>query len=414
MAFYGIPIEKKYPLDTEDDVRRAIAGFNKCQRLKRKILADNINDRLRTFDMMVTLSRDNDFLNYIEKRFIMDVIDKDNERVKNASQTIEEYNEDVFNNIIDFVSKTKDNETILNYITDIDERADRVTREKVTNDTELLLTLDVADNICKSLRYISLQYNVSKDYVNKLLDDLEELYVAYHGSFIFKRKILCINQYNTRCTDIKSQLNILIGKRTKDILNDKAPARTIGRMSRLIRKSEHNTESLLVNYLKDKQTELTEYFEMQRRYFYSGTDFHKPVMNMLNDPYSLYEVESEIRRHSFYNHMVNVLSKYPKLNLEISYSDIYRLQKRVDYIKQIAVENLKTITMVSINEGDVYIVTKKKNTELNTFYLISYNDLTCPSRECETNKPLKGIKLIFKDNVSNDNISTSLESCTKF
>ena len=38
MAFYGIPIEKKYPLDTEDDVRRAIADFNNCQHIKRKIL----------------------------------------------------------------------------------------------------------------------------------------------------------------------------------------------------------------------------------------------------------------------------------------------------------------------------------------------------------------------------------------
>lgn len=414
MAFYGIPIEKKYPLDTEDDVRRAIADFNNCQRIKRKILADNINNRLRTFDMMVTLDRNNDFLNYIEKRFIMDVFDKNDERVKNASQTIEEYNEDVFNNIIDFVSKTKDNESITNYIVDIDERADKVTREKASNDIELLLTLDVADNICKSLRYISLQYNVSIEYVNKLLDDLEELYVAYHGSFIFKRKILCVNQYNTRCTDIKSQLNILIGKRTKDILNDKAPARTIGRMSRLVLKSEHNSESLLINYLKDKQTELTEYFEMQRRYFYSGTDFHKPVMNMLNDPYSLYEVESEIRRHSSYKNIKNVINKYPKLNLEISYSDIYRLQKRVDYIKQVAVENLKTITMVSINEGEVYVVTKKKNTELNTFYLINYNDLTCPSRECEKNKPLKGIKIIFKNEVHNDNITNAIESCMKF
>lgn len=412
MAFYGIPIEKKYPLDTEDDVRRAIVDFNKCQRLKRKILADNINVRLRTFDMMVTINRDNDFINYIDKRFIMDVTDSDSESFKNAAQTIEEYNEDIYNNIIDYVNKTKDNVTISSYIRDIDKDADRVTREKAFTDAELMLTLDVAEHICESLYLVSLQYNVSKDYVNKLLDDLEEIYVAYHGSFIFRRKILCLNQYNTRCTDIKSELNVLIGKRTRDMLNDKAPIRTVSKMSRLVLKNEYGTDTLLVNYLKDKQSELKEYFEMQRRYFYSGYDFHKPVMNIFGDSYSLYETEAEIQRCS--DHVMKVINKYHKLNLEISYSDIYRLQKRVEYIKQISVKGLTNITIVSMNEGQVYIVTKKKDSNTNTFYLLNCDDLLGPSIEDKENKPLKGIKLIFKDNVSNDNISTSLESCTKF
>lgn len=412
MAFYGIPIEKKYPLETEDDVRRAIADFNNCQRLKRRILADNINDRLRTFDMLVVINSDNDFINYIDKRFIMDVTDSSSENFKKVAQTIEEYNEDVYNDIIKFVSKTKDNETITSYIRDIDNYADRVTREKASTDTELLLALNVVEHICESLYLVSLQYNVAKDYVNKLLDDLEEIYVAYHGSVIFKRKILCLNQYNTRCTDIKSELNVLIGKRTRDILNDKVPVRTINKISRLVLKNEYGTDTLLVSYLKDKQSELKEYFEMQRRYFYSGHDFHKPVMNIFGDSYSLYESEAEIQRCS--DHIMRVINKYHKLNLEISYSDIYRLQKRVEYIKQISVKGLTNITIVSMNEGQVYIVTKKKDLNTNTFYLINCDDLLGPSIEDKENKPLKGIKLIFKDKVSNDNISTTLESCTKF
>ena len=410
MAFYGIPIEKKYPLDTEDDVRRAIADFNNCQHIKRKILADNINDRLRVFNMMVTLNNNNDFIKYIDKRFVMDITIPGSENVKNAIQTLEEYNEDVYNQMIKFVNKTENTLAISNYLRQLDERADRITREKAFTDTELLLTLDVVEHICESLYLISLQYNVSKDYVNKLLDDLEELYVAYHGSFIFKRKILCQNQYNTKCAGIKSELNILIGKRTRDMLDNKAPVRTINKMSRLVLRNEYGTDTLLVSYLKDKQAELKEYFSMQNRYFYSGYDFNKPVYGEINDPYSIYEVERDIYHNT--ENVIKVMNKYSKLNLEISYSDVYRLQKRVDYIKQIPVKGLSSITMISMNEGQVYIVTKKKDD--NTFYLIKYDDILRPSIPNTNPESLKGIKLIFKNEVLDDNIDLALESCTRF
>lgn len=428
MAFYGIPIEKKYPLNDEDDVLRAILSFNKCPVIKRKILADNINDRIRTFDMLITLEKDNDFINYIDKRYLADISNKelrgcylngcrDIAKISDSGKSINEYNKEVYNTMKEFIRNTSDIDKIYDFLRDGNEYADKITREKAFTDREFALSMSVINHLCESLYLISLQYNVSKDYVNNLLDDLEEMYVEFQDNYVMKRKVLALNQYNTKCLKLKSELNTLIGKRTKDLLEGKVSVRAVGKMSRLMLRHNQNDESL-TNYLKDKQNDLKEYFTMQNKYFLSGFSFHKSCLTgMCDDSYSMFETEMDLQHRV--EDIMKVLKKYPKLNLEISYSDIYRLHKRFSYVKQLPLKGLSNITIVSMNEGQIYIVTKKKG-DNNTFYLIKYNDLLNLSlnlmREDEVIKPksIKGIKLIFKNEVLDENISSALESCTKF
>lgn len=426
MAFYGIPIENKYPLNTEEEVNVAILQFNKCPVIKRKILADNINKRILELDMLITLQEDNDFINYIDKRHLVDVRNNDIRscyknccdeitQISTDNKNAEEYNKEVYNSMVKFIESNNNIEKVTDFLRHGNDYADGVTKNLYIGNNEALISMDIVHQLCESLYLISLQYNVSKDYVSNLLDDLEELYVEFQDKYIIKRKILALNQYNTRCVQIKTELNVLIGKRTKDLLNGKVSFKSVGKMTRLMLKAD-KADGVLSHYLKDKQSELKEYLTMQSKYFLSGFDFKKSCLTGLNcDQYSMMEAEIDIQNSK---HEITMLTnKYPQLILDITYSDMYRLHKKLNYVKQIPVNGLANITIASMNNGQIYVVTKKKKNP-NVFYLVNYDELLKYTLVSETGisdrKSIKGIKLIFKNEVLDDNIDLALESCTRF
>lgn len=431
MSFYGIPIEKKYPLNNEDEVRIAIGNFNKCPIIKRKILANNINKRLIDFDMMVSLYDDNEFINYIDKRYLADVSNNeiracysntcfDITQIQHSTKTSDEYNKDVYDTMVKFAEETNDMEKLTDFLREGNDYADSITRSMKTSEPESLMIMDIIKHTYDSLYLVSLQYNVSTEYVNKLLTDLEEMYLELQNdSYMVKRKIFALNQYNSRCITMKTELNILIGKKTKDLLNNKFTMKTLGKMSSFAMRYGQGSDTL-TSYFKDKQNELKEYFTMQNKYFFSGFSFHKPLTGYNGDSFSMFEAEMDLRHRG--RDIKDLLKRYPKLTLEIPYSDMYRLQKKFNYIKQISVEGLSNVTIVSINEGDIHFVTKKKNGDKNVFYLISYDKLlnmvfaiSDGSNNSERWTKFTAMKVILKsEELKDENYNATLESCTKF
>lgn len=67
---FGLPKERKYPLNDESHVRSAIIYFKYCKPEQRRELAKNINLKLKKFDMKVKVGEKNPFYKYIDKKYL--------------------------------------------------------------------------------------------------------------------------------------------------------------------------------------------------------------------------------------------------------------------------------------------------------------------------------------------------------
>jgi hypothetical protein len=67
---FGLPKERKFPLNDEPHVRKAIQFFKFCELTKRNELAKNINKKLKEYDMKVTVSSDNPFSKYANPELV--------------------------------------------------------------------------------------------------------------------------------------------------------------------------------------------------------------------------------------------------------------------------------------------------------------------------------------------------------
>lgn len=69
-SMYGLPSERKYPLNDEAHVRKAIQFFKHCKPTMRNELAKNINKRITELNMDVSVSKDNPFSKYANKNTV--------------------------------------------------------------------------------------------------------------------------------------------------------------------------------------------------------------------------------------------------------------------------------------------------------------------------------------------------------
>jgi hypothetical protein len=67
---FGLPKQRKYPLDTEEHVKSAIKFFNYCKKEDEEELAKNINKAIKKFDMDVNVGKNNRFYNYYTENTI--------------------------------------------------------------------------------------------------------------------------------------------------------------------------------------------------------------------------------------------------------------------------------------------------------------------------------------------------------
>ena len=64
---FGLPDERKFPLNDEKHVMSAIGYFRTCPKEKKAELARNINAAIRKFHMSPNVSIDNPFHDYYKK-----------------------------------------------------------------------------------------------------------------------------------------------------------------------------------------------------------------------------------------------------------------------------------------------------------------------------------------------------------
>lgn len=67
---FGLPKERKYPLNDEEHVRKAIQFFKYCEKTKRNELALNINKKLKSYNMHTSVNKDNPFSKYADKKYV--------------------------------------------------------------------------------------------------------------------------------------------------------------------------------------------------------------------------------------------------------------------------------------------------------------------------------------------------------
>lgn len=68
---FGLPSERKYPLNDKNHVLQAIRFFKHCPVEKRKELGKNINKKLEKFNMSVKIGENNPAYNYISNKYII-------------------------------------------------------------------------------------------------------------------------------------------------------------------------------------------------------------------------------------------------------------------------------------------------------------------------------------------------------
>ena len=64
---FGLPSDRKFPINDEEHVRKAIQFFKYCPVNKRSELAKNINKKIKEFDMDIEVSRDNPYYTYANR-----------------------------------------------------------------------------------------------------------------------------------------------------------------------------------------------------------------------------------------------------------------------------------------------------------------------------------------------------------
>lgn len=78
---FGLPKERKYPLNDETRVRKAIQFFKFCPSKNRNELATNINKRLRDTGLKVDVGKDNPFYKYMNKDYLRESFIEYNELI---------------------------------------------------------------------------------------------------------------------------------------------------------------------------------------------------------------------------------------------------------------------------------------------------------------------------------------------
>src|SRR5574344_301575 len=84
---FGLPEDRKYPLDTEARVRSAIKFFNKCDSNKEKELARNIKKAIKKFNIKVNVGKENRFSNYYTESAIYEAEENNKATFSNLNQT---------------------------------------------------------------------------------------------------------------------------------------------------------------------------------------------------------------------------------------------------------------------------------------------------------------------------------------
>lgn len=67
---FGLPEDRKYPLNDAEHIKSAIRFFNYCPKDKKHILAKNINKALKKNKMKVNVGEENEFSKYIDSAFL--------------------------------------------------------------------------------------------------------------------------------------------------------------------------------------------------------------------------------------------------------------------------------------------------------------------------------------------------------
>ena len=87
---FGLPKDRKFPLNDEVHVRKAIQFFKYCEPTKRNELASNINKQAKKLGLKLNVSKDNIFYKYADKRIIAT---ENSEEIVNETYQWNSYND---------------------------------------------------------------------------------------------------------------------------------------------------------------------------------------------------------------------------------------------------------------------------------------------------------------------------------
>ena len=270
---FGLPDERKFPLNDEKRVISAIQYFRYCKKSKRQELSKNINKRLNELNMSVKVSEDNPFYRYMDKTYLAENV-----------LILDEYSSELPTRMIEFIRdikiKPENYDEIITierkfilfyniYSRKYDDKSLRIFIEKVNKiinnyhedysnwkcydnpsgkfipDSMFAIYKDLIRNLNK-LQINSKSFDLVKDYIIKLA-----IYEPFN--FIINRSLI----YSQLKTDDTERINIIETIRKEINLND-----VLMRNS-----SEWNFEQIFYNVLNDIDNLVyTErYFEERKR-----------------------------------------------------------------------------------------------------------------------------------------------------
>lgn len=427
---YGLPLDKKFPLNNPEEIIKAIHDFNNCHKIKRRMLADNINQQLCKHDMMVKVPETSDFINYIDDAYKAGVLSQNRftQTCKGICDIeydgrLNDYNRQVFERMIELSKDIKDKNDCSTFLNDANEYADKVMKFNNVLPKEFTLSMEIVQNICKSLVTTILGFSPSEAYVDKLLEDLEEFHILYSTSvWYMKRHLLYINHMATNI-GLKNDVNKKIADKTNQLLRNETSLFNQMKLSKGRLNHMRDTDNnYFVSYLKDKQMELKAYLSNQYSYFLTGdgtTSFYGSQMDIYetDEMKILGCINDDLFGVS--NHMTIFLNRFKSLSTDISNSQFFMLKTKYKRVKQFNINNI-SLTILMLNK-EPHIVCRKKTNDINTMYIIPYSEIESMSYQPQPvsgdgmiKQPIKAIKVRFNKKLYNDSMEKALESATRF
>jgi hypothetical protein len=219
---FGLPDERRYPLNDKERVTKAIQFFSYCTPSKKGILAANINKMAKKFNMKLNINKNSPFYKYADKNImeesLMDIKDNFYELkiLANNINNLKDFPSNIkllFNELIN--KKIMSEEEMIKFENDIGNRIIPNLRDSfesgIYSNCDLVNPIKIINEIMEK-QYI-IFYNFMSDYDQTTEDKNNRLFISVIKDicFIIRNKIenydKDIKNYITIVEDLTNQMN---------------------------------------------------------------------------------------------------------------------------------------------------------------------------------------------------------------
>ena len=324
---FGLPEQRKYPLNDEEHVRKAVQFFKFCPNDKKNELAKNINKRIKELNMNIDVDKKNPFYKYVDRRTVS---------VTESAATLSFHDINYLYRINDVIEHTQ-NDNIRNFFDKYMNKSSCDSFETIKQaeiDANQLLGLLESEYKALSDKNDDFKYINPLSAMNVVIDDLYSEYFNFLEYYCGKK-------------DAKLYYMILrdiFNSATKKIRDNKAIDKELDLINMILNKVPGNTHYI---YRKLRELDCEIYVVYNYRFDDPNRDRLLSDVNNVRNAIKIYDLRyPAARKNNGYDDFAYVISLLPN---EVASS------VKFDELKQYLMYIKKEVETELFNECDIKV-----------------------------------------------------------